>query len=361
MANELNPKFYPPLAAPTPTPGVAYSVGKAVGMAADKAGRAAADMSAVGSGLGHKSKAPGWQGSQMRKDLNNLVAGFNGTPLPAPAPAPAPAAVAPVAPLVVAPAVGAAAKQALPAANVPTAGTTDASDRTWNNIAANAATPMAATAPVHAPLPAGVSTITPQHTSFGNDTPATSGDYKGMTQNEINSGWAHKNLILDAKLALQNPNTSAADRTAYLGMIAEEARGRTHSQDVATQANAQKYGADKGVQVAGIHSGDARAATAAGIENTNTTASAHTYGVDSTAHTAAQQLQLAAADSLGKRQQAAAYDAEYRAALAKGGDALQKFYAMHAGKTGVVLPIGAQYVDSQTGASLLPTLNAPGK
>jgi hypothetical protein len=175
-----------------------------------------------------------------------------------------------------------------------------------------------------------------------------------MTQNEINSGWAHKNMVLDAQLALQNPNIGGRERQAYLGMISGEMQGYNHSQDANTQANAQKYGADRSVDVANIHSGDSRYATDASVENTNTTNSAHIYGVDSAANTAAQQLQLAAADSLGKRQVAAQYNAEYNAALAKGGDALQQFYAMHGvgGKSVVIAPIGSTAFDGHTGQPL---------
>jgi hypothetical protein len=182
-----------------------------------------------------------------------------------------------------------------------------------------------------------------------------------MTQNEINSGWAHKNMVLDAQLALQNPNVGGKERQMYMGMIAGEMQGYNHSQDANTQANAQKYGADRSVDVANIHSGDSRYATDASIENTNTTNSAHIYGVDSAANTAAQQLQLAAADSLGKRQVAAQYNAEYLAALAKGGDALQQFYTMHGvgGKSVVIAPIGSTAYDGHTGQPLNQQLQQP--
>jgi hypothetical protein len=213
--------------------------------------------------------------------------------------------------------------------------------------------------PAQAAAPAG--TFTPQKTSFGNNAAATSGDYKGMTQNEINSGWAHKNMVLDAQLALQNPSTSDKERQMYMGMIAGEMQGYNHSQDANTQANAQKYGADRSVDVANIHSGDSRYATDASVENTNTTNSAHIYGIDSAANTAAQQLQLAAADSLGKRQVAAQYNAEYLAASAKGEDALQKFYIRHGvgGKSVVLAPIGSTAYDAQTGQPLNQQLPQP--
>jgi hypothetical protein len=172
-----------------------------------------------------------------------------------------------------------------------------------------------------------------------------------MTQNEINSGWAHKNMVLDAQLALQNPNIGGRERQAYLGMISGEMQGYNHSQDANTQANAQKYGADRSVDVANIHSGDSRYATDASVENTNTTNSAHIYGVDSAANTAAQQLQLNAANTEGQRQVAAQYNAEYLAAMAKGPEELSKFYVRHGvgGKTLLSVKPGERLVDSTTG------------
>jgi hypothetical protein len=181
-----------------------------------------------------------------------------------------------------------------------------------------------------------------------------------MTQNEINSGWAHKNMVLDAQLALQNPNVGGKERQMYLGMLAGEMQGYNHSQDANTQANAQKYGADRGVDVANIHSGDSRYATDASVANTNTTNSAHIYGVDSAANTAAQQLQLTAANTAAQRQAAAIDDAEYRQALKAGPAAVQRYHMMRGGgRPPVVVQPGASVLDPDTLQPIYPQLQQP--
>jgi hypothetical protein len=179
-----------------------------------------------------------------------------------------------------------------------------------------------------------------------------------MTQNEINSGWAHKNMVLDAQLALQNPNVSGKERQMYLGMISGEMQGYNHSQDANTQANAQKYGADRGVDVANIHSGDSRYATNASVENTNTTNSAHIYGVDSAANSAAQQRLLDMSNTAGTRDAAERDRIEY--ASIKTPEDLRNYHMMRGGgRPLTVVPVGGSVVDPNTLQPVYPPLPQP--
>jgi hypothetical protein len=181
-----------------------------------------------------------------------------------------------------------------------------------------------------------------------------------MTQNEINSGWAHKNMVLDAQLALHNPNIGDKERQMYLGMISGEMQGYNHSQDANTQANAQKYGADRSVDVANIHSRDSRYATDASVENTNTTNSAHIYGVDSTANSAAQQRLLDMANTAGTRDAAERDRIEYEQAMKAGPAALREYRMMRGGgRPPIMVQPGASVVDPYTLQAVYPHLQQP--
>jgi hypothetical protein len=338
MANDIT-KSPPPF-----SPSLAAQAGQALGVGAKNA---LGGVNAANTLLSLPSHVA-WD--QLKQGWGGAVAGFNGTPLAPPAPAATPAAApAPVAAITATP-------PALTAA-IPAASPEIHADNVQSGSLYSAYQQgKTAGNPAQAAAPSG--TFTPQQTSFGNNTPATSGDYKGMTQNEINSGWAHKNMVLDAQLALQNPNVGGKERQMYLGMLAGEMQGYNHSQDANTQANAQKYGADRGVDVANIHSGDRRYATDASVENTNTTNSAHIYGVDSAANTAERQRQLNAANTAGQRQAAAIDDIEYR--NIKTPDDLRRYHMMRGGgRPPVVVQPGASVLDPDTLQLTYPQLSQP--